>query len=51
MYELKLHGNIPEIEKWYVHNIFTTNPKWQIITGCYCWGKKVILVLGSNLNQ
>ena len=32
------------------HNIFTTNPKWQIVTGYYFWGKKVILVLGSNLN-
>ena len=21
------------------------------VTGYYCWGKKVILVLGSNLNQ
>ena len=21
-------------EKWYVHNIFTTNFKWQIVTGC-----------------
>ena len=30
------------------HNIFTTNPKWQIVTGCYCWGEKVILVLGLN---
>ena len=26
------------------HNIFTTNPKWQVTTDCYCWGKKVILV-------
>lgn len=32
------------------HNIFKTNPKWQVVIGCYCWGKKVILVLGSNLN-
>ena len=22
-------------EKCYAHNIFTTNPKWQIITDCY----------------
>ena len=35
----------------YVHNMFITNPKWQVVTGCYCWDKKVILVLGSNLNQ
>ena len=26
------------------HNIFTTNPKWKVVTGCYCWGRKVILV-------
>ena len=38
-------------EKRYVHNIFTTNSNWQVVTGCYCWGKKVILVIGSNLNQ
>ena len=38
-------------EKWYVYNIFTTNPKWQIVTNCYCWGKKVILALVWNLNQ
>ena len=25
------------------------NYKWQIVTGCYCWGKKVILMFGSNL--
>ena len=35
----------------YFHNIFITNLKWQIITDCYCQGKNVILVLGSNLNQ
>ena len=33
------------------YNIFTTNPKWQVVTNCYCWGKKVILVLVSNFNQ
>ena len=33
------------------HNIFITNPKWQVVTDYYCWGKKVILVLSSNLNQ
>ena len=33
------------------YNIFITNPKWQVITSCYCWGKKRILVLVSNLNQ
>ena len=33
------------------YNIFTTNPKWQVITSCYGWGKQVILVLVSNLNQ
>ena len=38
-------------EKWYVDNIFTTNLKWKIVTGCYCWGKNIILVLVSNLNQ
>ena len=35
----------------YFHNIFTTNHKWQVVTGCYYWGKKVNLVLWSNLNQ
>ena len=34
----------------YFHNIFITNPKWQVVTGYYCWGKKVISVIGSNLN-
>ena len=38
-------------EKCYMHNIFTTNPKWQVVIGYYCWGKKVILVASSNLNQ
>ena len=33
------------------YNIFTTNPKWQVVTGCYCWVKKVISMLNSNLNQ
>ena len=31
-------------------NIFTTNLKWQVVTNCYYWIKKVILVLNSNLN-
>ena len=31
------------------YNNFKTNPKWLI--GCYCWVKKVISVLNSNLNQ
>ena len=22
--------------KWYVYNIFITNFKWQVVTGCYC---------------
>ena len=35
----------------YFHNIFTTNLKWQVVTDYYYWGKKVILVLDSNLNQ
>ena len=35
----------------YFYNILTTNPKWQVVTSCYCLGKKVILVLVSNLNQ
>ena len=38
------------VEKWYVHNIFTTNPKCQVVTVCYCRVKKVISVLNSNLN-
>ena len=38
-------------KKWNVHNIFIKNPKCQIVTDYYYWGKKVILVLGSNLNQ
>ena len=33
------------------YNIFTTNLKWQVVIGCYCWVKKVISVLNSNLNQ
>ena len=33
------------------YNIFTTTPKWQVVTSCYYWVKKVILVLNSNLNQ
>ena len=33
------------------YNIFTTNPKWQVVTGCYCWVEKVISVSNSNLNQ
>ena len=37
-------------EKWYVHTIFTTNSKWKVVTSCYCWIKKVISVLNSNLN-
>ena len=27
-------------EKCYVYNIFTTNFKWQVVTGYYCWVKK-----------
>ena len=33
------------------YNIFTTNSKWRVVTGCYYWVKKVISVLNSNLNQ
>ena len=33
------------------YNIFTINPKWQVVIGCYCWVKKVIAVLNSNLNK
>ena len=33
------------------YNIFITNPKWQVVTSCYCWDKKVILLLVSNSNQ
>ena len=33
------------------YNIFTTNPKWQVVTGCYCWVEKLISVSNSNLNQ
>ena len=32
------------MRKRYVHNIFTTNLKWQIITDCYKWKK-------SNFNS
>ena len=32
------------------YNIFITNSKWQVVTSCYCRDKKVILMLGSNLN-
>ena len=27
------------------YNNFITNPKWQVVTSCYCWDKKVILAL------
>ena len=30
---------------------FYNNPKWQVVTSCYWLGKKVMLVLVSNLNQ
>ena len=33
------------------YNIFTTNPKWQVVTGCYCWVEKLISVSNSYLNQ
>ena len=36
---------------YYFYNIFITNPKWQVVNSCYCWIKKVISVLNSNLNQ
>ena len=44
------------IKKWEMiclqqfYNIFTTNLKWQVVIGCYCWVKNVISVLNSNLN-
>ena len=38
------------ISSLYFHNIFIINSKWEVVTGCYWWDKKVILVLGSNLN-
>ena len=34
----------------YFYNIFTTNYRWQVVTGYYCWGKKVMSVIGLNLN-
>ena len=30
-------------KKCYIHNIFIANPKWQVIMGCYWWGKKIHL--------
>ena len=39
------------IRTQYFYNFFTKNSKWQVVTDCYYWDKKVILVLGSNLNQ
>ena len=27
---------------------FITNSKWQVVTDCYWWKKKVISVMGSN---
>ena len=33
------------------HNILVTNLRWQVVTGCYYWSKKIILVFDSNLNQ
>ena len=38
------------IRPQHFYNFFTTNPKWQDVTDYYYWGKKIILVLGSNLN-
>ena len=40
----KLISNYYSIHKWYVCNIFTTNPKWQVVTHGYCSDKKVIVV-------
>ena len=34
-----LNSNIL-LEKYYVHNIFTINIKWQIVTGYYYWVRK-----------
>ena len=38
------------IYQQHFHNIYTTDLKCQVVTDCYCWGKKVNSVLGSNLN-
>ena len=32
------------------HNTFTTNLKWQFVTGCYWWDKNVNLMIDSNYN-
>ena len=34
-----------------LYNIFSINPKWQVVISCYYWVKKVISVLNLNLNQ
>jgi len=47
---LLIYGKREMICLQHFHNIFTTNSKWQVVTSCYCWDKKVILVLGLNLN-
>ena len=33
-----------------LYNIFTTNPKWQVVIDCYCWVKKVISMLNNKFN-
>ena len=38
-------------KKYYIHNIFITNSKWQIVTGCYFGGRKIISLVSSNLNH
>ena len=34
-----------------VHNIFIKNPMWLVVTSCYWWSRKIILVLVSNYYQ
>ena len=33
-----------------LYNIFTTNPKWQVVIDYYYWVKKVISVLNNKFN-
>ena len=46
-----IHNPIKLKKKCYVYNIFKTNLKWQVVSDCYYWNKKVISVVGSNLNK
>ena len=50
--QLKIDICVPKKKSsQYFYNISTISFKFQVVTGFYWWGKKVILVGGSNQNQ